>query len=74
MGLTAKYGHRKKDNALSVYFSAEARQALEDLAKEYPGLKSRSKIVNIFFRYGLEHVRQNKALKAEVEKRLLTDL
>lgn len=66
-----KTGGRKRDNALSVYFDESVMAMLNALAAEYPGIHSRSRLVETLTRYGLEMILKNKAAKDEYEKRLI---
>jgi hypothetical protein len=66
-----EFSSRRKDNPISVYFSPEVRSLIEELAKEYPGVESRSRIVETLARYGLEQIRANKQAKADYEKSLV---
>jgi metal-responsive CopG/Arc/MetJ family transcriptional regulator len=69
---SVKFGNRRRDNPISVYFSEEVRALIEDLAKEYPGIQSRSRLIETLARYGLEQIRQSKDAKKEYEKNLVS--
>jgi hypothetical protein len=67
-----EFSSRRKDNPISVYFSQEVRELIEELAKEYPGIESRSRIVETLAKYGLEQVRASKQAKLDYERSLVS--
>lgn len=63
---TRKFGGRKRDNPISVYFSEEVRERLEDLVKR-KGLESRSKLIEDLVREGLSRIEHDKRLMKAIE-------
>ena len=74
MATKKTFGSRRRDNAHSVYFDESVMGLINELAKEYPGIHSKSRIIETLARYGLEVVSRNKAAKEEYEKRLITSV
>ena len=71
---TKKFSTRRRDNNVSVYFDEKVREQIEELSKEYPGIKSHSRIIETLAKYGLEQIEKNKEAKLAFEKRLISDV
>jgi len=68
MGIDKSY--RRRDHGRSVYFSKEVMSQIEELAHEYPGIKSTSRIIETLAKI----VRENKETQAAFEQQLIKDL
>ena len=72
--LPKKTGSRRRDNPQSVYFDEVVMAQIIELQKEYPGIRSKSRIIESLTRYGLEVVTKSKEARADYEKRLIREI
>lgn len=65
---------RRRDNSISVYFSKEVKEELEDLAEKLPNGYSKSSLIEDLVEYALDDIRrvQSKPLQLKYLLSLLS--